>query len=772
MSDFFAKIKDSLNAPQAEAVSHLGGPLLVLAGAGSGKTRVLTYRIAFLVKEMGIPLNEILAMTFSNKAAREMHSRVKALLHDESSYRYPWISTFHSVCVRLLRIHGSRIGLNPQFVIYDSKEQLDVIKDCFQDLGLSDKAFHPKSVHEQIGKWKNEARRPQAVSSRPSSFEDVCHQVYDLYQKKLRQSQAVDFDDLLLETFHLLDLDEALTLQLQNQWKHILIDEFQDTNQIQFKLMEKLINSERNICVVGDDDQSIYAWRGAQIENILNFDKKFQGCKVIKLEQNYRSTSNILNAAGAVIAKNQYRHAKTIWTEQGPGPKIKVANLEDDRKEAQHVVNCIRSLILEGMPGREIAVLYRVNSISRVFEEECLRQRIPYKIVGGFRFYERKEIKDIVGYLKVLMNPFDVIAFRRVINTPPRGVGRVSLEKLELEAQRSEKPIAQWLLEAGSLPITGKAKSGVAEFKDILSWGQRALAEEESLADLIFQLLEKTRYIDFLKNERTEEAKEREENLKELMSAVQEFEERWHLDNQEVLQGVDSKSILQKKIFDFLERIALISDADQLDEVEEDQVTFMSLHAAKGLEFQACFMAAMEDGLFPSVRSLDSMNGLEEERRLCYVGMTRAKERLYLTRSERRRTFGSINDQIASRFLADIPQGLMESYVDPHLDLYRQRSIYKESFSQYKKPKTQPHWDDENYSQAWPEDFDTFTDFVDSDAASSDDGFHMGDRVKHPSFGDGVVKKVEILGSDECLTIDFMRRGRKRVLAQFVQRTN
>ncbi len=747
-------------------MSYLGGPLLVLAGAGSGKTRVLTYRIAFLVKECGFSLQDILAMTFSNKAAREMHSRVKLLLQDESPYRYPWISTFHSVCVRLLRIHGSQIGLDPNFVIYDSKEQLDLIKDCFEDLGISDKAFHPKAVHDQIGHWKNEAQRPMTVKSVSSSFEEVCHQIYELYQKKLRYSQALDFDDLLFEAFHLLDSNPELALRLQTQWKHILIDEFQDTNQIQFKLMEKLINSDRNICVVGDDDQSIYAWRGAKIENILNFDKKFHGCKIVKLEQNYRSSANILNGAGAVIAKNQVRHEKTIWTAKGPGAKIKMANLEDDRKEAQYVVNCIRSLQLEGVPAREIAVLYRVNSVSRVFEEECLRQRVPYKIVGGFRFYERKEVKDIMAYLKIMMNPADIISFRRAINTPPRGIGRVSVEKLEVAAQKSERPIVQWIAEMTEVPISGKARAGVSDFRELMRWGQAALSEEESLADLIFQLLEKTKYIESLKEERSEESKEREENLKELLSAVQEFEERWHLENQEVLEGVEPQSVLRKKLFDFLERIALISDADQLDDVQDEQVTFMSLHAAKGLEFHACFMAAMEDGLFPSARSFDSMYGLEEERRLCYVGMTRAKERLFLTRAERRRTFGSINEQIASRFLADIPQELLESYVDPHLELFKQKNVYRHQFQKTQNRGGPASWEPENVSQEWPEEFDVM------DVCHDSDGFRMGDRVKHASFGDGVVKKVEVLGSDECLTIDFLRRGRKRVLAQFVQRSS
>lgn len=761
MESFFDRGKSTLNPQQAEAVTHKNGPLLVLAGAGSGKTRVLTYRIAYLVQDCGFHLNEILAMTFSNKAAREMHARLKNLLGDESPYRYPWISTFHSVCVRLLRMYGKHIGLDPNFVIYDSNEQLDLIKDVFEDLGISEKAYSPKAVHAQISHWKNDAKFSRPVEGRVASFDDVCWAVYSAYQKKLRECQAVDFDDLLLETYRLLNEVPDIQRGLQNQWKHLLIDEFQDTNKIQYKLIEKILNPERNICVVGDDDQSIYGWRGARVENILNFDKEFQACKVIRLEQNYRSTANILKAASAVISKNEFRHQKTLWTEKGAGHRIRIATLEDDRKEAQYVVNQIRSYLLSGVPANEIAVLYRVNSVSRVFEEECLRQRVDYKIVGGFRFYERKEIKDVLAYLKLLMNPADILAFRRSVNQPARGIGNVSVEKLEAAALAAQMPIGYWLIENAQTPLSGKAKQGIQSYQDLLKWGYRFLQEEESLADLVFGILERSGYVEFLRAEKSEESREREENLQELLSAVQEFEEQWHLENQGLLAELENAKVLPKKLFDFLERIALISDADQLDEVTQNQITFMSLHAAKGLEFQICFMAAMEDGLFPSARSFNEVDGLEEERRLCYVGITRAKERLILTRAERRRSFGSINYQMPSRFLNDIPKEILEAYVDPALEYYQKpKTNFRSQNNKYKKS-----FEYDEFNQLPPDEF-----AWENESQVNSTDFSQGDRVHHPSFGDGIVRKIERLGNDECLVIDFSRKGRKRVLSQFVQK--
>lgn len=747
MPSFLSRIRSELNPAQQQAVEAVQGPVLVLAGAGSGKTRVLTYRIAHLVQDHQTPLPQVLAMTFSNKAAREMHDRVKLLLNDSSGARIPWISTFHSVCVRLLRRYGGRIGVSPEFAIYDSNDQMDVTKACFKELGIDDKAFNPRAVHARISNWKNDAKYVEdAAAFTNTSFDDVSQQVYALYQKELKKAQALDFDDLLMEGLRLLRSDSILRDQLHDQWRHVLVDEFQDTNKIQYLLLLEMLNPDRNLCVVGDDDQSIYGWRGARVQNILNFDKEFDSCLVVKLEENYRSTATILKAASSIIAKNELRHEKTLWTQQSGGDRIRLAALEDDRSEARFVVSELKKQIREGVSANDCAVLYRVNSVSRVFEEECLRQRLPYKIIGGFRFYERKEIKDILSYLKLLMNPADVVAFRRSISIPSRGVGKVSLQKLVAQAGQEQQSIGFWLMNAMEIPVKGKAKKGVEEFQELLRWGLFALDREDSLVDLLCELLERSNYLEMLRQDRSMEARDREANIQELLSAVQEFEEQWVPNEETALDGV---SELRQKLFDFLERVALIADADQLDKLEEAQVAFMSIHAAKGLEFDICFMAAMEDGIFPSIRSLEEADGVEEERRLCYVGITRAKKKLYMTRAERRRTFGQINYQLPSRFLKEIPSELLETYVDETEDV-------ETSFAPRK-------------SRQSVDEFSQVTDFEEFDQRIIESSFRKGDRVRHPSFGDGVVKKVEYLGDDECLTIDFSGRGRKRVLSQFVQ---
>lgn len=756
---FLDEIATVLNPQQLEAVKHGEGPLLVLAGAGSGKTRVLTSRIAHLVIDRGYALNQILAMTFSNKAAREMHDRLKILLKDPSPNRYPWISTFHSVGVRLLRRCGQSIGISPDFVIYDTGDQIDLIKTAFKNRNVSDKAFSHRAIHSRISGWKNDAKLPQDVAGATGSgMDEIAAGIYEEYQMLLKQAQAMDFDDLLLETYRLLQEDEGLRSFLRQQWQHVLIDEFQDTNKIQYLILESILNDKKSVCVVGDDDQSIYGWRGARVENILNFDRVFQGCKVVKLEQNYRSTGNILKAAASVINKNELRHEKTLWTEAGDGALIRTAILPDDKAEARFVVDEIKKLVREGVSAKDIAVLYRINSISRNFEEECLRKRLPYKIIGGFRFYERREIKDVLSYLKLILNPADIVAFRRTVNTPARGIGKVSQGKLEDAANKADRPLADYLVEnRESLPLTGKAKAGIQAYIDVLAWGRDAIQQDLSLTDLVCAVLEKSQYLYFLKQEKSEEARDREANLQELLSAVQEFEEQWAKEA-EAREEVDESEILNHKLFDFLERVALIADNDQLDQVKEDQVTFMSLHAAKGLEFGVCFIAAMEDGTFPSIRSFDSPDELEEERRLCYVGITRAKQRLYLTRAESRRTFGNINYQMASRFLRDLPAEVLENYVDESES--DEDFSYGGTFSFRKKKK--PEYDEFNQDSGADFQFDQELDCF---------SYNRGDRVKHPSFGPGIVRKVEMLGSDECLTIDFSSKGRKRVLSQFVQRS-
>lgn len=719
---------------------------MILAGAGSGKTRVLTSRIVHLVQDQSVPLSQILAMTFSNKAAREMHDRVKEMMGDHSPLRYPWISTFHSVCVRLLRRYGSRIGIPTNFVIYDSNDQLDLIKQSFKSLNISDKAFSPKAIHARISNWKNEAKFPDQVHAGLNShMDEVALDVYRAYQAQLKESAGLDFDDLLLWSLDLFHRDEELKNFLHQQWSYVLVDEFQDTNKIQYQLLKEFLNPNQNICVVGDDDQSIYGWRGARVQNILNFDKEFPGCRVIKLEQNYRSTSNILKAAASVIGRNSFRHEKTLWTSQGDGDKIAVANFPDDKAEARFVIKEILSSISSGTTPKSIAVLYRINSVSRNFEEECLRQGLPYKIVGGFRFYERKEIKDILSYLRLMTNPADFVSFRRSVNEPSRGIGKKSVEKIEAAARERTEDILSYLLREDKLPLSGKAKIGMEKFQSVMRWGQKALEEEASLTDLFVGVMEDSQYLESLRSENTEDSREREANLQELLSAVQEFEEAW-MEEESESKFPEGTSLTQKKLFDFLERVALISDVDQLDEKSQDQVTFMSVHAAKGLEFDLCFVSALEEGVFPSTRSFDQPDQLEEERRLMYVAMTRAKRRLILTHAESRRTFGQINFQMPSRFLDEIdPKVIERKGKEARASFVRSRSVAYEDYSQ------------DVYDYEFEQDRDFFN-------------WNRGDRVKHPSFGEGVVQRVETLGSDECLTIDFFGKGRKRVLSQYVQR--
>ncbi|MDB5037650.1 MAG: ATP-dependent helicase PcrA [Bacteriovoracaceae bacterium] len=745
MGTFLETHGSELNERQLAAVSQTEGPVLVLAGAGSGKTRVLTYRIAHLIYDHYIPLDAILAMTFSNKAAREMHERVKHLLGDEGPARLPWISTFHSVCARILRLHGGRLGYTSDFAIYDDADQKSLMKDCMEKAGISDKEIAVDTILHQIGEWKNKGKFFDEVESLTrSSFEETCAKLYKTYTEEMKKVQAMDFDDLLLNTYRLFKEHPDVKNFYQDQWRYILIDEFQDTNELQYNLLREMMNSHRNICVVGDDDQSIYGWRGAKIENILEFDKEFKGAKVVKLEQNYRSTGNILKAATAIISKNQMRHEKTLWTNASDGQKIRLASLEDDREEAHFIVGEMKRLMEQGVSASEIAVLYRVNSLSRGFEEECLRYRIPYQIIGGFRFYERKEIKDILSYLKILLNPSDIMAFRRTINTPLRGIGATSVEKLEGLANISQNPIGVWISQWDAIPITGKARDGISQYRDIMAWGLSEVESRDSLVDLLIDLLKKTKYVEVLEKLGTEESKERVQNIEELLSAVQQFEENFR--EPDVTEG----SLLRRKLRAFLEQVSLMSDIDGLYETAE-KVTMMSLHAAKGLEFKVCFLAGMEEGLFPSARSYDSYEKTEEERRLCYVGMTRAKEKLYLTRAERRRVFGSINFCVASRFLKDVPMSAVETVREPA----------ESSGSDYAwRPRIQKSAAQSQFAN----DFD-FDQRVQSD---EDFSFRKGERVVHPSFGEGIVQKAEFLGADECLSIAFARRGLKKVLSKFV----
>ena len=760
MSGFIDQAKAELNDKQFEAVKTTEGPVLVLAGAGSGKTRVLTYRIAHLVYDLKVPLPCILAMTFSNKAAREMQERVLKLLGVHQ--QLPWISTFHSVGARLLRRWGERLGYSPDFVIYDEADQLSVMKTVVQSLSIDDRDASADQLHSRIGHWKNEGKTAAQVQDlRTNHFDDLAAKAYEAYEKELKLANALDFDDLLLQTYRLLKECPDVRESLQSQWKYILVDEFQDTNELQYKLLLELLGPDKNICVVGDDDQSIYGWRGAKIDNILNFDQVFKNASVVKLEENYRSTANILKAADSVIQKNEFRHQKSLWTSRGQGEKIHYSALMDDRAEAAFVVNEIKRLIQRGETPEEIAVLYRMNSLSRGFEEECLRTRIPYRIIGGFRFYERKEIKDILSYLKLVLNPADLVAFRRAVVSPSRGVGKGTVEKIEELARSSNKPVGQWIVEQDSFPAVGKGKAGLSDFQALLRKCFELLKSESSFVDLIVEIVDSSKYAESLKNEGSSDSSERLENIKELMSAVQEFEESWAPS-----EGLQPEFPTRQKVADFLERVSLISDVDQLDSArsgrpieKQAQVTFMSIHAAKGLEYKYCFVCGMEEGLFPMARAFDNYQQLEEERRLCYVAFTRAKERLTLTRALRRRTFGSFNMNVESRFLKDLPKDILSVSIDQSDDFYEVNHWQaKNRYAAYAKPQR----------KSYEPEADTSFDF-DFDQRIEEFSFRKGQKVAHPSFGEGVVQAVEMLGSDECLTIQFHRSGRKKVLAKFVK---
>jgi DNA helicase-2/ATP-dependent DNA helicase PcrA len=765
MASFLETNGKDLNEQQREAVAHTDGPVLLLAGAGSGKTRVLTYRIAHLIYDHQVPLHQILAMTFSNKAAREMHDRVKKLIGDESEARLPWVSTFHSTCARLLRMYGDRLGYKNDYVIYDSSEQKGMIKRTLEHLKIS-KQFSPDAVLARISTWKNDAMFPeQAKEAASLSFDRLCADVYAHYSREMFKAHAMDFDDLLLNTYKLFRENDDIKEHYRNFWKYVLIDEFQDTNRLQNKLVMEILNPQQNICVVGDDDQSIYGWRGAKIDNILKFDDVFKDCKVIKLEQNYRSTGNILKAAASVISKNEMRHDKTLWTNEGQGAKIKTAALSDDRSEARYVVSEIKKLINEGKSAEEIAVFYRVNSLSRNFEEECLRHRVPYRLVGGFRFYERKEIKDILGYLRLLLNPADIMSFRRTINMPLRGIGKASVEKLEALSIFDEKPIGKWLVETDPLPLKGKAKAGAQTYIDFLNWGFKAIDKEDSLVDLFSETLRLSKYVQVLEAQKTEENLDRIQNIQELLSAVQEFEEIWA--PSEDMDPTTPKA--KQKLRDFLERVSLMADVDSMVEGEK-QVTFMSFHAAKGLEFDICFLTAMEEGLFPSSRSFDNYEQTEEERRLCYVGITRAKKQVYLTRASSRRAFGTINYNVASRFFKDLPEDVLESTIDEDQEDNYDSYSYGSSLHSNTWAYSQAGAKKKKAQKKQAEEADPWGSF-DFDQSSDDpDAFHKGDHVVHPSFGEGVIRKKEMLGNDECLSIVFYGRGMKKVLSKFVNK--
>ncbi|BBH23959.1 DNA helicase [Paenibacillus baekrokdamisoli] len=634
-----------LNPPQQAAVQATEGPLLIMAGAGSGKTRVLTHRIAYLIEKRRVAPWSILAITFTNKAAREMQERVGALVGP--SGRDIWVSTFHSMCVRILRKDINRIGFTNSFSILDSSDQLSVIRNCMKDQNIDVKKFEPKSVQAAIGAAKNELISPEQFERKIGDyFDQIVAQVYTSYQKRLKSNNSLDFDDLIMKTIQLFNDEPDVLKFYQNKFRYIHVDEYQDTNRAQYMLCNMLADNHHNICVVGDSDQSIYRWRGADITNILNFESDYPEAKAILLEQNYRSTANILNAANAVIKQNSGRKDKKLWTDQGEGETITIHQADSEHEEGYFVTGKIREHVSKGRKFSDHAILYRANAQSRVIEETLIKSDIPYQIVGGVKFYDRKEIKDLLAYLRLLSNPDDDICFERIVNVPKRGIGDTTVAKLSGEAGLRGISIFALLEQLDWLELSGRARTALREFHDMIDNLTR-MVEYLSVTELTEKILELSGYRDELKRENTLESKARLENIDEFLSVTQEFEKR----NED------------KTLLSFLTDLALIADIDSMgkDEPEEgikDAVVLMTMHSAKGLEFPVVFIIGMEEGLFPHSRTLMDNDELEEERRLAYVGITRAEKQLYMTCARSRTLYGRTSMNMPSRFLKEVPDEL------------------------------------------------------------------------------------------------------------------
>jgi DNA helicase-2/ATP-dependent DNA helicase PcrA len=711
------RLLDDLNPAQREAVTAGEGPMLVLAGAGSGKTRVIAYRIAWLLGR-GLHPRNLLAVTFTNKAAGEMARRVEDLLLPVG-IKPPLIATFHSACVRILRQHGTHLGLPPHFTIYDEDDRLALVKECMKEGELADRTFTPSAAVHRISFWKNQMTAvTEALRDARGPWEKKAALVYSRYEKRLRETGAVDFDDLLLLVVRLLSEHPDVLAYYRGLWRSVLVDEYQDTNRAQYRIIRLLTSEHRNVCVVGDSDQSIYKWRGADIRNILDFEDDFPGTKVVRLEQNYRSTQNILALAAGVIAHNVQRKDKTLWTENPAGEPARVYRAWDEHEEASFVAQAILGLRGEGVAWDGIAVFYRTNAQSRVLEDALRRGRIPYAIVGGVRFYERKEIKDTLAYLRLTANPADDVAFRRAIGAPARGIGAGTLARLDEEATRQSRPLLA-VAAAPPADVRGKAARSLQDFAALIGRlaGQRRDVALPAFIDLV---LEQTGYREALKQERAPEAEARLENLEELIAAAEDFT---RAEAEPTLEG-------------FLDGIALVSDVDELKDAEA-RVTLMTLHSAKGLEFPAVFMTGLEEGVFPHARSMNAPEEVEEERRLCYVGVTRARERLTLSWALHRRIHGyGVGEP--SRFLREMP----EDRVLP-LNAGRGPQVSEAPLPARDVPRYEPE------EASWP--------------------IKVGTRVRHARFGEGMVVGVERDGSDTVVTVGFASVGRKRLSLQYAQ---
>ena len=734
------EILDGLNPDQEEAVLHDTGPLLVVAGAGSGKTRVLTHRIARLVQEQGVSPFAILAITFTNKAASEMRSRVEGLIG--SVAQRMWVSTFHSACVRILRREAKAIGYPSSFTIYDHADAVRLTSYVLRDLNIDSKSNPPRSVHSTISAAKNEGRTAaEYLAMAGSTHERRIGEVFEEYQRRLKAAGAMDFDDLLSVTVQLFKSNPDVLETWQRRFEYILVDEYQDTNPVQNELVLLLASAAGNVCVVGDADQSIYRFRKADIRNILEFEKAFPQATTVVLEQNYRSTQNILDAANAVIDNNPDRAPKRLWTEQGPGELIVRYHAEDEIDEATWVCNRLSLLhSREHYRWGEMAIFYRTNAQSRVLEERLMRNGIPYKVIGGTRFYDRKEIKDAMAYLKAVINPTDEVSVKRVLNTPRRGVGDGSIAKLDLWAAQHGLTFIEAAKRAPEAGVSGKAITGITRFLNLLATAEDQLAQGP--ADVLDHLLDVSGYRAALEAERSVEADGRLENLGELLGAAQDFGD----------------------INEFLEQVALVADTDSLEEEEESSVVLMTLHSAKGLEYPVVFVIGMEDGIFPHMRSIGDPDELEEERRLAYVGITRAEQRLHLSHAASRNLYGSNQYNPPSRFLDEIPAELVD---EEESTASRRRSSSGGGQGRWNQSRD---WKVDQAMSAGGRRESLGTGIADpTPAARATTGAHeiglkVGDDVTHSSWGDGVIILIEGQGEKAEAVVRFPSVGEKRVL--------
>lgn len=762
-------IYDTLNGPQKEAVLHTDGPLLILAGAGSGKTRVLTHRIAYLIDEKGVNPWNILAITFTNKAAEEMRQRVDSLVNFGAESI--WVSTFHSMCVRILRRFIDRLGYETRFTIYDTDDQKTLMKEVCRKVDIDTKVFKERSLLSAISSAKNEMVLPDEfeLNAGGDFGQQKIAKVYREYEAQLKSNNALDFDDLLVKTVQLLETQPDVLEYYQERFRYIMVDEYQDTNTVQFRLISLLAGKYKNLCVVGDDDQSIYKFRGANIRNILDFEHEFPDAHVIKLEQNYRSTGNILDAANGVISNNKGRKEKTLWTDNGEGEKVHLRQFDTAYDEAEFIAEDIRREVREGASYNDNAVLYRTNAQSRLFEEKFIAMNIPYKIVGGINFYARREIKDLLAYLKTVDNGQDDLAVRRIINVPKRGIGLTTINRIQESAAERGIGFYEALLAPELIPGVGRSASKLDSFAALIEYF-KGRAEQESISDLLREILEKTGYIESLESEDKVEAEARIENIDELVNKAAAYEEDCQdRDEEPTLSG-------------FLEEVALVADIDSLDE-DQDYVVLMTLHSAKGLEFPHVYLAGMEDGLFPSYMTItsDDNEDLEEERRLCYVGITRAERELTLTCARRRMVRGETQYNKLSRFVKEIPMHLIDTgnkkiEEGTEIPVQNTYSHAKQAFraqpfaAQFGGYGSGMSGTSGGGKTAGKQPFSALQKGSQLTAGKGGKlSYGVGDRVRHVKFGEGTVLEIKEGGRDYEVTVEFDSAGVRKMFAMFAK---